>query len=136
VSVSTTISAASVTAGSLVYTLLLRMQLVPQCHYLYFPGYMMMVGLANGGVDLDPTTEYDQYQRDFQSMTHLPVPIKRLLPMRMWPILFVAADFGFTDAFDTPPNNFLSVSSESGRSAGSLTHQWGPGECKYYHKCC
>jgi hypothetical protein len=54
-------------------------------------------------------------------MMHLPEPIKQLLPMRMWPIPLWLLISAFTDAFDTPPNNFSVGYCESGLASGSLT---------------
>jgi hypothetical protein len=117
VSVSTTISPASVTAGSLVYTPVANAKGSPVATFtfqVHDDG-----GTANGGVDLDPTP--NTISINVTSVNDAPSGAdKTVTTNEDVAYTFVAADFGFTDAFDTPPNNFLSVV-VSPVGSGSLT---------------
>jgi gliding motility-associated-like protein len=117
VSVSTTISPASVTAGSLVYTPVANAKGSPVATFTF--QVRDDGGTANGGVDLDPTP--NTISINVTSVNDAPSGAdKTVTTNEDVAYTFVAADFGFTDAFDTPPNNFLSVV-VSPVGSGSLT---------------
>jgi gliding motility-associated-like protein len=117
VAVSTTISAASVTAGSLIYTPPLNAIGNP------FTTFTFQVrddgGTLNGGVDTDPSPNTISF--NITNVNDPPAGTDKLIASNEdTPYTLTLADFGFTDPFDTPANNFLSVL-VSPVGAGSLT---------------
>ncbi len=77
-------------------------------------------GTANGGVNLDPTANTITISvsgtNTAPSGTNNAITI-----LEDSPRIFSASDFGFSDAGDTPPNNFLAVKISALPGAGSLT---------------
>jgi hypothetical protein len=77
-------------------------------------------GTANGGVDLDPTP--NTLTLNIKIANQAPVGTNEAIAVHQdTPYHFVAADFGFTDPNDTPPNNLLAVEITTLPSDGALT---------------
>ena len=78
-------------------------------------------GTANGGADLDPTPKTMTLHVTEASPNHAPVgAANTVILAEDTPYVFTAADFGFTDPDDSPPNRFAAVKITSLPAAGTL----------------
>jgi cadherin-like protein len=77
-------------------------------------------GIANGGVDLDPTAR--TMNIDVTPVNDAPAGANNsVTTLEDTPYTFAAADFGFSDAADSPANALLAVKITSLPGAGTLT---------------
>ncbi len=77
-------------------------------------------GTANGGVDTDPTAR--TMTLNVTWVNQAPAGANNTISTSQnTPYAFAAADFGFTDPADAPPNNLLAVKITSLPAAGTLT---------------
>ena len=117
VAVSTTVTSATIAANSLVYTPPTNASGTPTATFSF--QVRDDGGTANGGVDLDQSPNVITI--NVTGINDAPAGADKLIAINEdTPYTVTLADFGFTDAFDTPPNNFLSVLL-SPASAGTLT---------------
>ena len=77
-------------------------------------------GTANGGVDLDPTA--NTFTFNVTAVNDAPAGTNKTITFNEdAAYTFTAADFGFTDANDSPPNTFTAVTITTLPGAGTLT---------------
>jgi hypothetical protein len=118
VAVNQFVSAADISAGKLKFT--------PNTNVNGGPFFMCKFqvqdngGTTNGGVNLDPTAKILDVK--LANPNHAPVGTSKTVSSARNTIYVVmAADFGFTDPNDNPPNTFLAVKITVLPSAGTLT---------------
>ncbi len=112
------VSAADISAGKLVFT---PVTYVNGNNYASFTFQVENNGgTANGGQNLDPSpkTMTVNVQRVNQAPTGANNTVNTLENV---PYIFAAADFGFSDPHDTPPNNLKAVEITTLPGAGVLT---------------
>ena len=78
-------------------------------------------GTAGGGADLDPTPKTMTLDVTAAAHNHAPAgTANTVTALKDTPYAFDAADFGFTDPNDSPPNQFAAVKITSLPAAGTL----------------
>ena len=77
-------------------------------------------GTANGGANLDPSPKTMTVNVTWVNQAPTGTS-KTINTLENTPYTFATADFGFSDANDTPPNNFLAVKISTLPAAGTLS---------------